>query len=91
MSRSSRLAPEVNRQVPRPPRRGYLCQKYPLANTLTRALFVKNLSYTVSTEELFDLFGKFGPVRYTLPPRDAMRPALSRRKPLHDPKLTLPV
>ena len=27
------------------------------------ALFVKNLSYNVSTEELFDLFGKFGPIR----------------------------
>ncbi|EGP86538.1 unnamed protein product [Zymoseptoria tritici ST99CH_3D7] len=40
MSRSSKVAPEVN-----------------------RALFVKNLSYNVSTEELFDLFGKFGPIR----------------------------
>ena len=28
------------------------------------ALFVKNLSYNVTPEELFDLFGKFGPVRY---------------------------
>ncbi|KAK3706152.1 hypothetical protein LTR37_012853 [Vermiconidia calcicola] len=27
------------------------------------ALFVKNLSYNVSTEDLFDLFGKFGPIR----------------------------
>ncbi|KAJ9648732.1 hypothetical protein H2199_000645 [Coniosporium tulheliwenetii] len=27
------------------------------------ALFVKNLSYNVTPEELFDLFGKFGPVR----------------------------
>jgi len=34
-----------------------------LAPEVNRALFVKNLSYTVSTEELFDLFGKFGPVR----------------------------
>lgn len=32
-------------------------------NTLSRALFVKNLSYNVSTEDLFDLFGKFGPIR----------------------------
>ncbi|KAL8873265.1 MAG: hypothetical protein Q9174_001234 [Haloplaca sp. 1 TL-2023] len=40
MSRSGKLAPEVN-----------------------RALFVKNLSYNVTAEELFDLFGKFGPVR----------------------------
>ncbi|EAT76704.1 hypothetical protein SNOG_15866 [Parastagonospora nodorum SN15] len=28
-----------------------------------RALFVKNLSFNVTPEELFDLFGKFGPVR----------------------------
>lgn len=27
---------------------------------------MKNLSYNVSTEELFDLFGKFGPIRYVL-------------------------
>ena len=27
------------------------------------ALFIKNLSYNVSPEELFELFGKFGPVR----------------------------
>ncbi|EMR09430.1 hypothetical protein PNEG_02373 [Pneumocystis murina B123] len=26
-------------------------------------LYVKNLSFKVSTEELFDLFGKFGPIR----------------------------
>ncbi|PSK56892.1 splicing factor 3B subunit 6-like protein [Elsinoe australis] len=30
---------------------------------VNRALFVKNLSYNVSPEELFELFGKFGPVR----------------------------
>ncbi|KAK7512945.1 pre-mRNA branch site protein p14 [Phyllosticta capitalensis] len=34
-----------------------------LAPEVNRALFVKNLSYNVSPEELFDLFGKFGPVR----------------------------
>ncbi|KAL6867806.1 pre-mRNA branch site protein p14 [Trichoderma novae-zelandiae] len=34
-----------------------------LAPEVNRALFVKNLSYTVSPEELFDLFGKFGPIR----------------------------
>ncbi|ORY13266.1 pre-mRNA branch site protein p14 [Clohesyomyces aquaticus] len=34
-----------------------------LAPEVNRALFVKNLSYNVSAEELFDLFGKFGPVR----------------------------
>ncbi|KAK5168825.1 uncharacterized protein LTR77_006134 [Saxophila tyrrhenica] len=30
---------------------------------VNRALFVKNLSYNVSTDDLFDLFGKFGPIR----------------------------
>ncbi|KAI9756510.1 MAG: hypothetical protein M1815_003381 [Lichina confinis] len=34
-----------------------------LAPEINRALFVKNLSYNVTPEELFDLFGKFGPVR----------------------------
>jgi len=34
-----------------------------LAPEVQRALFVKNLSYNVSSEELFDLFGKFGPIR----------------------------
>ncbi|RPA83634.1 RNA-binding domain-containing protein [Ascobolus immersus RN42] len=33
------------------------------APEVQRALFVKNLSYNVSSEELFDLFGKFGPIR----------------------------
>ncbi|KAK4498310.1 hypothetical protein PRZ48_010968 [Zasmidium cellare] len=40
MSRSSKLAPEVN-----------------------RALFVKNLSYNVSADDLYDLFGRFGSIR----------------------------
>ncbi|KAK4465653.1 putative pre-mRNA branch site protein p14 [Cladorrhinum samala] len=30
---------------------------------MVRALFVKNLSYNVTPEELFDLFGKYGPIR----------------------------
>lgn len=34
-----------------------------LAPEVNRILFVKNLSYNVSSEELFDLFGKFGPIR----------------------------
>lgn len=34
-----------------------------LAPEVQRALFVKNLCYNVSAEELFDLFGKFGPIR----------------------------
>ncbi|KAF3308307.1 dolichyl-diphosphooligosaccharide--protein glycosyltransferase subunit 1 [Orbilia oligospora] len=34
-----------------------------LAPEVNRILFVKNLSYQVSSEELFDLFGKFGPIR----------------------------
>ncbi|KAK9475674.1 RNA-binding domain-containing protein [Lipomyces japonicus] len=28
-----------------------------------RILFVKNLSYTVTSQELYDLFGKFGSIR----------------------------
>jgi len=34
-----------------------------LAPEVNRVLFVKNLSYNVTPEELFDLFGKFGPIR----------------------------
>ncbi|ATY58875.1 pre-mRNA branch site protein p14 [Cordyceps militaris CM01] len=34
-----------------------------LAPEVNRALFVKNLSYNVTPEELFALFGKFGPIR----------------------------
>ncbi|KAH7410453.1 pre-mRNA branch site protein p14 [Phaeosphaeria sp. MPI-PUGE-AT-0046c] len=34
-----------------------------IAPEVNRALFVKNLSFNVTPEELFDLFGKFGPVR----------------------------
>ncbi|KAK9449034.1 uncharacterized protein V1518DRAFT_427474 [Limtongia smithiae] len=30
---------------------------------INRILFIKNLSYTVSSEELYDLFGKFGSIR----------------------------
>ncbi|EWC46479.1 pre-mRNA branch site p14-like protein [Drechslerella stenobrocha 248] len=38
-------------------------QQNKLAPEINRILFVKNLSYQVSSEELFDLFGKFGPIR----------------------------
>jgi len=34
---------------------------------MSRALFVKNLSYNVTPEDLFELFGKFGAVRYIYP------------------------
>jgi pre-mRNA branch site protein p14 len=34
-----------------------------LGPEVNRALFVKNLSYNVTPEELFDLFGKYGPIR----------------------------
>jgi len=34
-----------------------------LAPEVNRILYVKNLSYNVSGEELYDLFGKFGPIR----------------------------
>jgi len=30
---------------------------------VNRILFIKNLSYNVTTEEMFDLFGKYGPIR----------------------------
>ncbi|KAF2857973.1 pre-mRNA branch site protein p14 [Piedraia hortae CBS 480.64] len=33
------------------------------APEVNRALFVKNLSYQVTPEELFELFGKFGTIR----------------------------
>ncbi|KAK4220110.1 putative pre-mRNA branch site protein p14 [Rhypophila decipiens] len=34
-----------------------------LGPEVNRALFVKNLSYNVTPEELFDLFGRYGPIR----------------------------
>ena len=34
-----------------------------IAPEVNRALFVKNLSHTVTPEELFELFGKFGHIR----------------------------
>ncbi|KAF4594683.1 pre-mRNA branch site protein p14 [Ophiocordyceps camponoti-floridani] len=34
-----------------------------LVPEVDQALFVKNLSYSVTPEELFDLFGKYGPIR----------------------------
>ena len=42
-----------------------------LAPEVNRALFVKNLNFNVTPEELFDLFGTFGATRYaqdTIPP-----------------------
>ena len=35
---------------------------YSLPNTQT-ILFVKNLSFKVTSEEMYDLFGRFGPIR----------------------------
>ncbi|KAF2724294.1 RNA-binding domain-containing protein [Polychaeton citri CBS 116435] len=40
-----------------------MSQKPRLAPEVNRALFVKNLSYNVTPEELFELFGKFGSIR----------------------------
>ncbi|RJE25945.1 hypothetical protein PHISCL_01714 [Aspergillus sclerotialis] len=34
-----------------------------LAPEANRILFVKNLNYNITAEQLFDLFGKFGPIR----------------------------
>jgi RNA recognition motif-containing protein len=33
------------------------------AQLFNRILYVKNLSFKVTTEELFDLFGRFGAIR----------------------------
>ncbi|KAL6167384.1 hypothetical protein ACJQWK_06817 [Exserohilum turcicum] len=70
MSRGGKLAPEVNRYVVPCPHRVRRPRPLPptpstfaLTRRLHRALFVKNLSFNVTPEELFDLFGKFGPVR----------------------------
>jgi hypothetical protein len=61
MSRGGKLAPEVNRYVAQPCRPPRTTSADPVACS---ALFVKNLSFNVTPEDLFDLFGKFGPVRY---------------------------
>ncbi|KAK9355493.1 hypothetical protein V1505DRAFT_373759 [Lipomyces doorenjongii] len=34
-----------------------------LQSEINRILYVKNLSYSVTSEELYDLFGKFGSIR----------------------------
>ena len=34
-----------------------------LAPDVNRALYVRNLPYQISTEELYDIFGKFGAIR----------------------------
>ena len=34
-----------------------------LAPEVNRILFVRNLPYKITAEELFDIFGKFGPIR----------------------------
>jgi pre-mRNA branch site protein p14 len=34
-----------------------------LAPEVNRILFVRNLPYKISSEELFDLFGKYGAIR----------------------------
>lgn len=31
--------------------------------TANRILYIKNLSFKVTTEEIFDLFGRYGPIR----------------------------
>ncbi|KAK4071298.1 hypothetical protein Purlil1_13477 [Purpureocillium lilacinum] len=65
-SRGGKLAPEVNRYVELDTvarlGRGAFAPPPP-PHVRDSALFVKNLSYNVTPEELFDLFGKFGPIR----------------------------
>lgn len=62
MNRNVKLPPEVNRydNTQAPP--GHTTSLTPNRS----ALFVKNLKYDVSTEDLFQLFGKFGAIRYVL-------------------------
>jgi len=78
MSRGGKLAPEVNRYVRRPP--SFTTLTFPLlpghclsrtsgpsrsdSATRIRASAYQPHSYNVTSEELFELFGKFGPVRY---------------------------
>ncbi|CAF9929327.1 hypothetical protein IMSHALPRED_007880 [Imshaugia aleurites] len=50
MSRGGKLAPEVNRALF-------------IKNLSTSVLLLTRTSYNVTPEDLFDLFGKFGPVR----------------------------
>jgi len=57
MSRQPKLSAEVNRYVL------HSHDHLAFTNKFLSALFVKNLSYNVAPEELFELFGKFGPVR----------------------------
>lgn len=59
MSRANKVDPQVNRYKSS----ADTTHERTLTNGTRRALFVKNLSYNVSTEDLFDLFGKFGPIR----------------------------
>ena len=40
-----------------------MSQRSKLAPEANRILFVKNLQYNVDTAALFDLFGKYGPIR----------------------------
>jgi pre-mRNA branch site protein p14 len=59
-TRSARHSPATHLSGPAPP-----VSRFSWLTTVTmdRALFVKNLSYNVTPEELFDLFGKYGPIR----------------------------
>jgi pre-mRNA branch site protein p14 len=34
-----------------------------LPPSVTRAIYVRNLPYKITTEEMFELFGKYGPIR----------------------------
>jgi pre-mRNA branch site protein p14 len=55
MSRSNKLAPEANRYASLP--------SLYLSDLSLRILFIKNLTYNLDPPALFDLFGKFGPIR----------------------------
>ena len=63
MSRNAKLAPEANRQaLPSLPPSCPTIHR-PDHSRTNRILFLKNLPYNIDTPALFDLFGKFGPIR----------------------------
>lgn len=65
----TRLPPEVNRQAARVHIDGIVCLpqgSHLLKDALPvrcRVLFVRNLPYNISAEEMFEVFGKYGAVR----------------------------
>lgn len=44
-------------------------QRNRLSPDVTRVLYVRNLPFKLSSEELYDIFGKYGPIRQVMPGR----------------------